>query len=75
VEEESVKADCRDGVLEIRIAKPAVKKPRRIQIGGGRRAGPRACLRRGGRAVACTVVRRRVFLRRSEFGEASSPLV
>jgi len=34
-----VKADCRDGVLEIRIAKPAVKKPRRIQIGGGRRAG------------------------------------
>ncbi|MBA3427771.1 MAG: Hsp20 family protein, partial [Actinobacteria bacterium] len=39
VDEESVKADCRDGVLEIRIAKPAVKKPRRIQIGGGRRAG------------------------------------
>ena len=34
VAEDSVKADYRDGVLEIRVAKPQVKKPRRIQIGG-----------------------------------------
>lgn len=32
--EESVRADYRDGVLEVRVAKPEVKKPRRIKIGG-----------------------------------------
>jgi len=35
VAEDSVNADFQDGVLEIRVAKPEVKKPRRIQIGGG----------------------------------------
>jgi HSP20 family protein len=34
IAEESVRADYQDGVLEIRVAKPEVKKPRRIQIGG-----------------------------------------
>lgn len=34
IAEDSVKADYRDGVLEIRVSKPEVKKPRRIQIGG-----------------------------------------
>ena len=34
IPEDSVKAEYKDGVLEIRIAKPEVKKPRRIQIGG-----------------------------------------
>lgn len=34
VTEESVKADYRDGVLEIRVAKPEAAKPRRIQLGG-----------------------------------------
>ena len=34
ISEDSVKAEYKDGVLEIRIAKPEVKKPRRIQIGG-----------------------------------------
>jgi HSP20 family protein len=33
VAEESVKADYRDGVLEIRVAKPEEAKPRRIQVG------------------------------------------
>jgi HSP20 family protein len=33
--EESVRADHRNGVLEVRIAKPEVKKPRRIKIGSG----------------------------------------
>ena len=33
--EDGVKADYRDGVLEIRVAKPAETKPRRIEIGGG----------------------------------------
>jgi HSP20 family protein len=33
--EEGIKADYRDGVLEIRVAKPEEAKPRRIQIGGG----------------------------------------
>ena len=32
--EDAVKADYKNGVLEIRIAKPEVTKPRRIQIGG-----------------------------------------
>jgi HSP20 family protein len=35
VSEESIKADYKDGVLEIRVAKPEETKPRRIQIGGG----------------------------------------
>ena len=35
VTEDSVKADYRDGVLEIRVAKPEAPKPRRIQLGGG----------------------------------------
>ena len=34
VSEEHVKADYRDGVLEVRVAKPEQPKPRRIQIGG-----------------------------------------
>jgi HSP20 family protein len=32
--EETVRADYKDGVLEIRVAKPEEAKPRRIQIGG-----------------------------------------
>jgi len=35
VTEDSVRADYRDGVLEIRVAKPEEAKPRRIQLGGG----------------------------------------
>ena len=35
VTEDSIKADYRDGVLEIHVAKPEETKPRRIQIGGG----------------------------------------
>jgi HSP20 family protein len=35
VKEDAIKADCRDGVLEIRVPKPEQAKPRRIQIGGG----------------------------------------
>jgi HSP20 family protein len=31
--DEAVKADYRDGVLEIRVAKPEEPKPRRIQVG------------------------------------------
>ena len=38
VSEDSIKADYRDGVLEIRVPKPEEPKPRRIQIGGGERA-------------------------------------
>jgi HSP20 family protein len=34
IPEDSVRAEYRDGVLEVRVAKPEVKKPRRIQIGG-----------------------------------------
>ena len=34
VTEDGIKADYRDGVLEIRVAKPEAAKPRRIQIGG-----------------------------------------
>jgi HSP20 family protein len=33
VGEDAVKADYKDGVLEIRVAKPEVTKPRRIQVG------------------------------------------
>jgi HSP20 family protein len=35
VKEDEIKADCKDGVLEIRVPKPEQAKPRRIQIGGG----------------------------------------
>jgi HSP20 family protein len=34
VSEDAINADYNNGVLEIRIAKPEVTKPRRIQIGG-----------------------------------------
>ena len=33
VAEDGIKADYHDGVLEIRVAKPAQAKPRRIQVG------------------------------------------
>jgi HSP20 family protein len=33
-DESNVKADYRNGVLEVRVAKPEVQKPRRIQVGG-----------------------------------------
>ena len=29
-----MRADYRNGVLEVRVAKPEVQKPRRIKIGG-----------------------------------------
>ena len=35
VTEDSIKADYREGVLEIRVAKPEAPKPRRIKLGGG----------------------------------------
>ncbi len=34
IDESSVKADYTDGVLELRVAKPEQRKPRRIQVGG-----------------------------------------
>jgi HSP20 family protein len=34
VSEDSIKADYRDGVLEIRVAKPETPKPKKIQVGG-----------------------------------------
>jgi HSP20 family protein len=34
VDESSVRADYRDGVLEVRVQKPKAPEPRRIQIGG-----------------------------------------
>jgi HSP20 family protein len=37
-DESKVKADYRDGVLEIHVAKPEVQKPRRIQIGSAEQA-------------------------------------
>ena len=33
--EDSIKADYKDGVLEVRVPKPEQPKPRRIEIGGG----------------------------------------
>ena len=38
VTEDSIKADYRDGVLEVHVKKPEQPKPRRIQVGGGERA-------------------------------------
>jgi HSP20 family protein len=38
VDEDAIKADYRDGVLEIRVAKPEQPEPRRIQIGSGQKA-------------------------------------
>jgi HSP20 family protein len=35
VSEDGIRADYKDGVLEIRVAKPEEAKPRKIQIGGG----------------------------------------
>ena len=35
VTEDSIKADYREGVLQIRVAKPEAPKPRRIKLGGG----------------------------------------
>ena len=35
VTEGSIAADYRDGVLEIKVAKPEAPKPRRIKLGGG----------------------------------------
>jgi HSP20 family protein len=38
ITEDDVKADYRDGVLEITISKPEKPKPRRIQVGSGDKA-------------------------------------
>jgi HSP20 family protein len=38
VTEDAIKADYKDGVLEVRVAKPEQPKPRRIQIGSGPQA-------------------------------------
>jgi HSP20 family protein len=38
VTEEGIRAECRDGVLEVHVKKPEVPKPRRIQVGSGERA-------------------------------------
>jgi HSP20 family protein len=38
VSEDSIKADYKSGVLELRVAKPEQPKPRRIQIGSGEQA-------------------------------------
>jgi HSP20 family protein len=38
VKEDEIKADYRDGVLEIRVPKPEQVKPRRIQVGSGESA-------------------------------------
>ena len=35
VTEDAVQADYRNGVLEVRVAKPAAPQPRRIKLGGG----------------------------------------
>jgi HSP20 family protein len=34
IAEDAVKADYRDGVLEVRVAKPEVSKPKKIQVAG-----------------------------------------
>ena len=38
VSEDSIKADYKDGVLEVHVRKPEQTKPRRIQVGSGERA-------------------------------------
>jgi HSP20 family protein len=38
VEEDAIRADFRNGVLEIHVPKPEAPKPRRIQIGSGEQA-------------------------------------
>jgi HSP20 family protein len=38
VSEDSIKADYKDGVLEVHVRKPEQPKPRRIQVGSGERA-------------------------------------
>jgi HSP20 family protein len=38
VSEDSIKADYKDGVLEIRVAKPEEPKPKRIQVGSSEQA-------------------------------------
>src|ERR671925_356561 len=38
VSEDGIKADYRNGVLEIHVGKPESPKPRRIQIGSGEQA-------------------------------------
>jgi HSP20 family protein len=38
ITEDGVKASSRDGVLQIRVAKPEAPKPRRIQVGGSEQA-------------------------------------
>jgi len=38
VKEDEIKADYKDGVLEIRVPKPEQAKPRRIEIGSGDKA-------------------------------------
>jgi HSP20 family protein len=38
VSEDQVSADYKEGVLEVRVAKPETPKPRRIQIGRGEKA-------------------------------------
>jgi HSP20 family protein len=35
VNEDSIRADYKDGVLEVHVAKPEEPKPRRIQVGAG----------------------------------------
>jgi HSP20 family protein len=37
VDEQQIRADYHDGVLEVRVGKPEQSKPRRIEIGGGDR--------------------------------------
>ena len=37
LDEENIVADYRDGVLEIRVPKPAQRKPKRIALSGGRK--------------------------------------
>jgi HSP20 family protein len=38
VTDDSVRAEYKNGVLEVRVTKPEQPKPRRIQIGGGQQA-------------------------------------
>jgi HSP20 family protein len=40
VDESQIKADYRDGVLEVHVPKPEQPKPRRIEIGGGQGEQP-----------------------------------